>query len=117
MAFKLTPLIGTARFQGKAGDSVVLFTKPTIGTVTIARARYNDAPLAIADGMVTFDIVAGENVLNLVFGVPETGAQGELVEKDGGSTQFIRDVFGHHPAQAIVITGVKQYPVRAMPGV
>ena len=105
MAFKLTRVPGTNRFEGKTGDSVTLVTKNLTGNVAIARADYADKPLVVTGGAITFKIVEGMKVLVLVFDcLPET-ATGKLHEKDGDNTRFMRNVFAHSPAQAIVIEG------------
>jgi hypothetical protein len=112
MAFKLSRIPGTTGFKGQKGASVALDTRNVLhGRAKIARADYDGKALAVSDKGVTLTIVEGQAILNLVFDcipdVPDTVVRGELQEIDGVNGQFMRDIFSHSPAQAMLIAGSK----------
>ena len=98
-------------FQAPTGATVTLIIKESVGSIVFLRARYGDRDL-VADGQsaasIQFNVIAGRNVLMMVFGFSETpGGRGELHEDCGdGSSTRLRNLSAADPAQNLTIEGV-----------
>lgn len=96
-------------FEGPKGKEITLVIKDHIGTVLIAKAEYDGrtlVPAGQAVSRLTFTLAPDRNTLKLVFVfTASTGGRGELREEAGPDSQFLRDLAGDEPFQALRIMG------------
>ncbi len=95
--------------EGRTDQPVTLVTKNHIGTVMIAKAEYAGASLVPpqqAVSSITFTVKPDGNTLKLVFVfTASTTGRGELREEAGPDSQFLRNLAGDEPFQALKIIG------------
>lgn len=109
MPCKLKSIPDSPDFEGPTGQDVTLVTNDHIGAVLIAKAEYarvSLVPAGQAVSTLTLTVKPDRNTLKLVFVFTAgTGGRAELREQAGPDSQFLRDIAGDEPFQAIKIIG------------
>jgi hypothetical protein len=109
MSLVLARVPDTPDFEGAKGKSVTIAMNDHVGTVLIAKAEYAGVQL-VPDGLavskLTFPVAPDRNTLKMVFVfTASTAGRGELREDAGADSQFLREVRGDEPFQAMRIFG------------
>jgi hypothetical protein len=109
MPCRLKVVPDSSLFEGPTGQEITLVVKDRLGTVLISKAEYGGGSLVPAGQTVsrlTFTLAPDRNTLKLVLVFSaSTGGRGELREEAGSDSQFLRDLAGDEPFQALRIMG------------
>ncbi len=110
MPCRLARIAGTfSDFEGPAGQQVTMVTKDHIGVVLIQSATYNDeqlVPVGTAVSRLTLTVAPGMKTLKIVaVFAASTAGRGELREVEGDDSQFLINLPGNDPFQAMRISG------------
>ncbi len=109
MPCSLKAVPDSSLFEGPKGQEITLVIEDRIGTVLIAKADYGGRsllPAGQAVSRLTFTLAPDRNTLKLVLVFSaSTGGRGELREEADSDSQFLRDLAGDEPFQALRIMG------------